>query len=104
MVASVTAVDSVPELSPSPLLAAAPALAVACASLGILGNKAYAVVGPDLAEGEVAYVAVKARRGEALHEAQRRAAYQALEQLEERLGRPLIYFWTPYPPVATASK
>lgn len=75
-------------------------LAVACASLGILGGKAYAVVGPDLAEGEAAYVAVKPRRGKALHEAQRRAAYQALEKLEERLGQPLIYFWTPYPPVA----
>jgi hypothetical protein len=104
MVASVSAVDAVPDMSASSLVAASPALAVACASLGILGGKAYAMVGADLAEGKSVFVAVRARRGEALHEAQRRAAYEALEQLEERLGRPLIYFWTPYPPVASAGK
>lgn len=77
-------------------------LAVERASLGILGGRAYALFGCDLAEGDAEFVAVRRRAGEALHEAQRRAAYEALERLEERLGCQLIYFWTPYPPVEPA--
>lgn len=92
--ASMIAFDAVPDSALS-----TPSVAVGRASLGIEGNKAYAVFGADLSEGEVEYVAVKPQRGEPLHEAQRRAAHKALEKLEERLGRPLIYFWTPYPPV-----
>jgi len=99
MGASVTAVETVPDsLLPSS------GMAVARASLSIIGHKAYAVYGADLAEGEAEYVTVKRQAGEPLHEAQRRAAYKALEKLEERLGHPLIYFWTPYPPVARAGE
>lgn len=70
------------------------------ASLGIAGGKAYAVAGPDLEEGEAMFVAIRRKPGEPLHEAQRRAAHQALEKLEQRLGCQLIYFWTPHAPVA----
>ncbi|MFN4282662.1 MAG: hypothetical protein ACK4NA_08485 [Alphaproteobacteria bacterium] len=70
------------------------------ASLGIAGGKAYAVVGPDLEEGEAVFVSIRRKPGEPLHEAQRRAAHQALEKLEQRLGCQLIYFWTPHAPVA----
>ena len=96
--ATMTAIDAVPKS------AATASLAVDRASLGILGHKAYAVYGADLSEGEAEYVLVKRQAGEPLHEAQRRAAYNALEKLEERLGRSLIYFWTPYPPVARAGE
>jgi hypothetical protein len=94
MVASVSAFDAVPDSSLS-----SPGVTVARASLGIAGNKAYAVFGPDLMEGEAEYVIVRRKAGEALHQAQRRAAHQALEKLEERMGCELIYFWTPHPPV-----
>lgn len=75
------------------------AVTVGSASLGIDGDKAYAVLGPDLQEGEAVFVAVRRKAGEALHDAQRRAAHQALEKLEERLGCELVYFWTPHAPV-----
>jgi len=74
------------------------------ASLGILGGKAYALFGVDLTEGDAEYVAVRRRPGEALHDAQRRAAHQALEKLETRLGCQLIYFWTPHPPVPASAR
>ena len=93
--ASMIAFDTVPESALS-----TPNSAVARASLGIAGNKAYAVVGADLQEGDAEYVAVRPRVGEPLHAAQRRAAHAALARLEERLGLQLIYFWTPHAPVA----
>lgn len=69
------------------------------ASLGIDGDKAYALIGPDLEEGEAVFVAVRRKSGEALHEAQRRAAHQALGKLEAKIGCELVYFWTPHAPV-----
>ncbi|HEU0070474.1 MAG TPA: hypothetical protein VFS04_04190 [Alphaproteobacteria bacterium] len=75
------------------------AMALGRASLGIDGDKAYAVFGPDLQEGEAVFVTVRRKPGEALHEAQRRAAHQALDKLEAQLGCELIYFWTPHAPV-----
>ena len=56
--ASMIAFDTVPESALS-----TPNSAVARASLGIAGNKAYAVVGADLQEGDAEYVAVRPRVG-----------------------------------------
>lgn len=55
--------------------------------LGINGSAAFAVIGPDLQEGQTAFVGV--RDGMApLKERQIRAASMALIELRQRIGRP----------------
>jgi hypothetical protein len=62
------------------------------AELGIDGNAAYALLGPNLHEGEAEFVQVE-QGDELLSSAEMRAAKQALAKLRARLGQPELSYY-----------
>ncbi len=71
------------------------------ATLGIDGNAGFALVGPDLQEGEAEFVCIDdaPERWTALRDKQCWAATQALRRLEARLGGRLGYYVSPSHPM-----
>lgn len=63
------------------------------AELGIDGNAGFALLGPDLQEGEAEFVEVVQRKDEPLHIAECRAATAAFAKLKERLGLPTLSYY-----------
>ena len=66
------------------------------AELGIDGNAGYALLGPNIQEGEAEFVTVVQDNSELLSSAEMRAAKLALAHLRGRLGQPdLSYYLGP---------
>ena len=63
------------------------------AELGIDGNAAYALLGPNIQVGEVEFMQVKQDSDESLFSAEMRAAKQALARLRARLGQPELSYY-----------
>lgn len=69
------------------------------AELGIDGNAGFALLGPNIQEGEAEFVEVPPEDGvRSQHDRECWAATQAFNKLKERLGRPLSYFIGPSHP------
>ena len=69
------------------------------AELGIDGNAGFALLGPDIQEGEAEFVKVPPEDGvKSLHDRECWAATQAYRALEKRLGRRLSYYIGPSHP------
>lgn len=62
------------------------------AILGIDGNAAFALLGADVAIGEAEFVTIERREDETLDQSECRAAFEALDALRVRLGRPLLSY------------
>ncbi len=68
------------------------------AELGIDGNAGYALLGPNIQEGEAEFVNVIQVGNELLSHAEMRAAKRAFNLLKARLGQPeLSYYLGPGP-------
>jgi len=63
------------------------------AELGIDGNAAYALLGPNIQVGEAEFVYVAQADDELLSSAEMRAAKQALARLRDRLGQPELSYY-----------
>lgn len=72
----------------------------ATAELGIDGDNAVALLGPDLVEGVAVFVPVRQLPGQTSEQAEERAAFEALRQLQAKVGRPLSARWVGHWPRA----
>ncbi len=63
------------------------------AELGIDGNAGYALLGPNIQEGEAEFVTVVQADDELLSSAEMRAAKLALARLRGRLGMPNLSYY-----------
>lgn len=68
------------------------------AVISIDGDHGCALLGEDLQVGDAEFVKVEPRKDEQLHEAEIRAAFQALNNLRKRLGKEITYAWYPRRP------
>lgn len=69
------------------------------AELGVDGNAAFAILGPNIMEGEVEFVEIIDDPQRTHYQDQRVAAYEALRRLRVRLNKPdLSYFIGPSHP------